>query len=93
MASPNGFFLGQNYPNPITKATTIQFHLASSSNVSVVMFDELGKEVSFVYNGFSERGDHKIQWTPDSNTPVGNYIAVLKINGENSSSMKVKVVK
>ncbi len=43
---PQEFALEQNYPNPFNPATTIRFALASTENVSLTVYDLLGREVS-----------------------------------------------
>ncbi len=47
---PMEFALEQNYPNPFNPATTIRFALASSENVSLTVYDVLGREVQTLIN-------------------------------------------
>jgi len=42
---PDEFSLSQNYPNPFNPTTNIEFSLPKSSEVSLKIFDMLGKEV------------------------------------------------
>jgi len=44
-ATPSQFVLDQNYPNPFNPATTISYSLSSRSNVSLVVYDVLGREI------------------------------------------------
>ena len=43
--SPIKFTLYQNYPNPFNPSTTINYYWPSVSNVSLVVYDILGKKV------------------------------------------------
>jgi hypothetical protein len=47
---PMEFALEQNYPNPFNPATTIRFALASTENVSLTVYDVLGREVMTLIN-------------------------------------------
>ena len=47
---PLDFKLYQNYPNPFNPTTTIQFDLPSSSNVTLVIYDILGREIERLYD-------------------------------------------
>ena len=42
---PIAIKLYQNYPNPFNPSTTISFELSSSSNISLIIYDILGKEI------------------------------------------------
>ena len=41
----NGFILFQNYPNPFNSTTNIRFYLPKNDDVSLTIYDILGKEV------------------------------------------------
>ena len=62
MTVPNGFALDQNYPNPFNPATTIDFHLAATSLVSLRVFDVLGREVATLANEREPAGSYHVQW-------------------------------
>ena len=69
---PKSFTLKQNYPNPFNPQTTIEFSIKKSSNVSLILFDILGKEILKIYN--------------NENLNTGNYKAVLDFSKDNLSS-------
>jgi photosystem II stability/assembly factor-like uncharacterized protein len=50
----------QNYPNPFNSATTIEFALPEAGEVSLVVYDILGREVARPVSGFREAGNHSI---------------------------------
>ncbi|MCB0721177.1 MAG: SBBP repeat-containing protein [Ignavibacteriae bacterium] len=47
---PQKFSLSQNYPNPFNPSTNINFEIARTSNVKLVVYDALGREVSVLAN-------------------------------------------
>jgi len=52
--------LKQNYPNPFNPNTTIEYNLKSSSEVKVIIYDILGKEVSTLVNEKQNIGKYKL---------------------------------
>lgn len=48
--------LFQNYPNPFNPVTTIKFELPAGQNVSLTIYDMLGREVKTLYNGYAPAG-------------------------------------
>ncbi len=59
---PKEFQLQQNYPNPFNPATTIEFALPKQSNVTLKLFDILGREVATLVDAELESGVHKINF-------------------------------
>lgn len=56
---PNGIRLLGNYPNPFNPSTTIQYSLAQSGNVEIVIYNALGERVSGVLMGNQMAGTHQ----------------------------------
>ena len=69
---PVEYRLKQNYPNPFNPATTIEFSLPKSGNVTLKVFNVLGKEVATLINGQVESGKHKVNFDA-SNLNSGVY--------------------
>ncbi len=60
---PTSFQLEQNYPNPFNPSTSIGFQLEETSDVTLVLYDILGKEVrTLLFNDFYIAGFHKVTW-------------------------------
>lgn len=59
---PNKFVLEQNYPNPFNPATRIKYSVAQTGNVSLKVFDILGKEVATLVNGIVAAGNHEVRF-------------------------------
>jgi len=52
--------LEQNYPNPFSDFTTIRFFLKNPDYVAIRLFDNTGREVKTLINGYSNAGLHSI---------------------------------
>jgi len=59
---PANFELSQNYPNPFNPTTTINFAIASESNVKIKVFDAVGQQVAVLVNDFVPAGMYQISW-------------------------------
>jgi type IX secretion system substrate protein len=57
---PELFMLRQNYPNPFNPGTTIGYWLQTRSNVTLKVFDVLGREVATLVNGVEPQGNHSV---------------------------------
>jgi endonuclease I len=64
------FVLDQNYPNPFNAVTTISFCIPESQNVEIIIYDELGNEVTCLVNEYKEAGKYNIIFNTD-NLPGG----------------------
>ncbi|MDP3830338.1 MAG: T9SS type A sorting domain-containing protein, partial [Ignavibacteriaceae bacterium] len=74
--SLSDFNLSQNYPNPFNPSTSISFSVPVSSEVSLKVFNVLGKEVASVVNGFFQSGRHTVSFDA-SQLSSGNYFYQL----------------
>lgn len=59
---PEVFSLSQNYPNPFNPATTINYAIPKSENVSLIVYDILGREVAILENGFKNAGYYSVEF-------------------------------
>lgn len=87
----NNFNLSQNYPNPFNPSTKINFTLAERSNISLKVYDLLGREVANLISGDKGAGSYSIPFN-GSNLASGLYIYTLKA-GSNSISKKMMLMK
>lgn len=80
IAQPGYFQLSQNYPNPFNPSTTISYQLAAGSNVSLKLYDVLGKEVAtLINNEWKEAGIHNYQFSiMNYQLPSGVYFYRLQ---------------
>lgn len=63
-STPLDYFLNQNYPNPFNASTTIEFGLPKDENVSLKVYDLLGREIATLVEGMQASGVHVTQWNP-----------------------------
>ena len=80
---PTDFALHQNYPNPFNPTTTIRFDLPMATDIHIVVYDLLGREVVRLADGRLEAGYQVVVWNcRDSRgrpVPSGLYFARLFI--------------
>jgi hypothetical protein len=74
---PLQFQLFQNYPNPFNPSTTIRFSLPHRSNVTLKVFDVLGREVATLVDGEMAASEHSVNFNAEW-IPGGVYFAQLK---------------
>ncbi|MFC1786175.1 S8 family serine peptidase [Candidatus Neomarinimicrobiota bacterium] len=88
--------LKQNYPNPFNPNTTIEYELRQSSNVKLVIFDILGREITTLINHFEPSGIKSVKWNGINNDgyPVstGIYFYSLII-GDSKITKKMLLIK
>ena len=66
---PTSFGLYQNYPNPFNPTTTIQYHIGgvvASTNVRLVVYDILGREVATLVNEVERPGRYTVHFDGSS---------------------------
>ncbi|MEK7263895.1 MAG: S8 family serine peptidase, partial [Bacteroidota bacterium] len=90
---PDDFSLEQNYPNPFNPTTTIRFTLVHDGNVTLLVFDILGKEIStHINNKAMQAGKHEIKFDGSTLTS-GVYFYQFKVNGKLSAIKKIILLK
>jgi len=74
---PETIRLLQNYPNPFNPTTTFNYTLKESGNVSLTIYDTMGRLVDTVIDGYVPAGEYFIPWTAN-NLPSGVYFYKLQ---------------
>jgi hypothetical protein len=89
--TPNSFSLSQNYPNPFNPSTTIKFGVAAKGNVTLKVFDLMGREIATLINGEREAGNYEMNFDA-SKLSTGIYFYQLRTAGF-SQSKKMMLIK
>ena len=88
---PRKSSLEQNYPNPFNPSTTINFSLAKSGQVTMSVYDVLGRQVSVLVNEKREAGSYEVKFD-GSNLANGVYFYRLQA-GDFVQSRKLVLLK
>ena len=70
---PTEVELAQNYPNPFNPQTTIDYALPKAGDVSLVVYDMLGREVDVLLDGPQAAGRHTVRFGAN-HLPNGTYV-------------------
>ena len=73
IVNPASFELTQNYPNPFNPTTNVAYNLPSDANITIRVFDMLGREVATLVNGFQSAGKYIATWGAENN--LGQAVA------------------
>ena len=68
---PEGYKLYQNYPNPFNPATVIKYDVPKTSDVKIIIYDALGREIETLVNMELQPGTYEATWD------AGNYSSGL----------------
>ncbi len=83
---PVSFALYQNYPNPFNPATRIRYDVPEVANISIVVYDMLGRAVKRLVDEIQQAGEKAVTWdgTDDMGRSVasGMYLCRLEGRGE-----------
>lgn len=86
---PAKFGLSQNFPNPFNPSTIISYQLPRVSNVSIVVYDLLGRVVTTLVDEQKQPGNYFVEWNIKVNSissgiyfyqiRAGNFIETKKM--------------
>ena len=71
--TPSTFALHQNYPNPFNPSTTIQYALPEDSELTLTIYDMLGREIARLVDEAQKAGTHTVRFDA-SHLASGTYI-------------------
>ncbi|MCX7878103.1 MAG: T9SS type A sorting domain-containing protein, partial [Ignavibacteria bacterium] len=92
---PERFSLNQNYPNPFNPKSKIKMQIAELSEVKLVVYDVLGREVQTLVNEQLSPGTYEVDFD-GTNLPSGVYFYRIIAEGEGqkfTKTMKMILVK
>jgi len=95
-AVPKRFHLSESYPNPFNPSTTLAYELAKYSEVKIVVYDMLGKQIKTLINGSKAAGAYTAKWdgTNDAGLRVASGLYFCKmITPDYSRTVKMTLIK
>ena len=90
-AAPDKISLSQNYPNPFNASTMIKYELPHQSQVTIEIYDILGRKITTLQNGLQSPGYHQALWQAED-VASGVYFYKLQAR-EYIESKKMILVK
>lgn len=93
---PENFSLAQNYPNPFNPETKIKFEVpvtngADQTEVKLIIYDALGKEVTRLVEGLLHHGKYEVTWL-GLGYSSGTYFYKL-VSGDFSDTKKMVLIR
>lgn len=83
------FRLEQNYPNPFNPSTTIRFVVPATGNVTLAVFDMLGREVVRLVDGVMQAGTHSVQM---NGSGLSSGIYFYRLSGRSVSEVRKMIL-
>ncbi len=88
---PETILLSQNYPNPFNASTIIRYELPQQSQVTLDIYDILGRQVITLEDGIKTAGSHQVIWQAED---ISSGVYFYKIQaGEYVETQKMMLVK
>ncbi len=75
--SGESYFQASNSPNPFNSSTVIRYVLPSSTNVTITVYDRLGRAIEEIVNRSQEAGENTVQFDA-GDLPSGIYFYRIK---------------
>jgi hypothetical protein len=91
---PDGYTLYQNYPNPFNPSTTIKYYLSEASDVTVTVYDMMGKTVKQLVASYQPKGMHSVVWNSENGDmkKVANGVYFYRIKAGSFTSVKKMIL-
>jgi hypothetical protein len=94
---PYTYQLYQNYPNPFNPSTTIKYFAPFASNVKIVLYDILGRQIRILFEGNVPEGTWSVEWDGKNSRGIrvgsGVYFYQLKTESGFTKTQKMILLK
>ena len=93
---PIAYTLHQNYPNPFNPITSLRYDLPAQAQVTLIIYDLMGREVTQLVNTVQEAGYRSVKWnaTDMHGKPVSAGVYLYQIRaGEFVQTKKMVLLK
>ena len=94
-AQPADYQLFAPFPNPFNPLAKIEYNLPYTGDISLVIYDIMGRQVEILYNGKQHLGNYTISWDA-SNYSSGVYFIKMNVGDSQtyiSNSQKLVLLK
>jgi len=88
---PASFELFQNYPNPFNPSTIVKYQIPATGFVSLMLYDQLGRETLIIFEGEQNAGYYSIQINAGG-LPSGIYYLKVSYDGI-FKAIKISLIK
>ncbi|MCC6476921.1 T9SS type A sorting domain-containing protein [bacterium] len=88
---PSAYTLSPAYPNPFNNSTSFNWTTPTTGNVSISVFDVLGRQVEILHDGVANTGYHRTIWNASS-VASGTYFVRLQ-SPTQTISRSIRLVK
>jgi len=89
--------VGQNYPNPTTGKTQIDYTIAQNSSVAIELYDVTGRKIKSILNADAQAGDHTVELSDLDKFTNGSYFYKMIVKQNNkiiySETKRMLIVK
>lgn len=90
---PTSTTLYQNYPNPFNSTSNINYYLPQSGEVSIKIYDILGREISTIVSEVQDAGYHRIPFTSECMHLASGVYFYRMVSGSFSETKKMILLK
>jgi hypothetical protein len=88
--SVTNYSLQQNYPNPFNPVTTIDYSLSKDSDVKLIVYDILGREIGTFVNEKKKIGNYQIKFD-GNNLASGTYFYQLIVDNVSDTKKMILI--
>ncbi|MFC2121789.1 T9SS type A sorting domain-containing protein [Bacteroidota bacterium] len=62
LSTDQGFSLDQNYPNPFSESTIINYKTGTAANINLSVYDSAGRRIAELVNSIQAPGNYSVEW-------------------------------
>ncbi|WP_026899089.1 alpha-amylase family glycosyl hydrolase [Daejeonella oryzae] len=82
-----------NFPNPVNDETTIAYKLLKSSQVTIKLYNFMGKEVQTLLDSKQQsEGEHQLKWNLNNGSKITTGVYFLKLQSDNQTRIQKIIV-
>jgi hypothetical protein len=92
ITNAGGFYFSNNFPNPFSEKTTLQYVLPSESQVIMKVLDVVGNEVEILVYQKQSAGEYEVTWDA-RNFDSGIYFCTIYVESFSNNDVAWKTIK